>query len=120
MEGGQAWSELLGQVATSFPQRHRTTTWIVGDGDQVFIRSMNAPPRGSVAVSPPGTGQVIAAGTAYDVMFTDMFTDANDDLGRVDAAYPAKYGRYASTVDHLSGIGADASLGCVGTDDSVT
>jgi hypothetical protein len=86
--------------------RHRTTIWIVGDGERIFIRSTNGRTaawfRGAIAT---GTGQVIAAGTAYDV----VFTEADDDLGRVDAAYRAKYGRYASIVDHLEEAGPRAA-----------
>jgi hypothetical protein len=79
--------------------RPPTTIWVVGDGDRVFIRSTN----GRTAAwfrtaSTTGGGQIVAAGTRYDV----VFTEADDvDLAAVDAAYRAKYGRYASIVDHL-------------------
>jgi hypothetical protein len=73
--------------------------WIVGDGDRVFIRSTNGRTadwfRGAIAT---GTGQVLARGTTYGVVFTKA---ESSDLVRVDAAYRRKYGAYASIVDHL-------------------
>jgi len=79
--------------------RPATTIWIVGDAGRVFIRSTNGPTagwyRGAVA---NGSGQIVVAGTAYDVGFVKV---ADDDLPLVDRAYRAKYGRYASIVDHL-------------------
>ena len=87
--------------------RRPTTIWIVRDGDRVFVRSTNGRTagwfRGALAT---GAGQIIARGTAYDV----AFTEADDlDLTRVDAAYRAKYGRYASIVDHLEEDGPRAA-----------
>ena len=83
------------------------TIWVVGDRDRIFIRSTNGRTadwfRGAIAA---GTGQIVARGTAYDV----AFTEADDgDLAAVDAAYRAKYGRYASIVDHLQGGGPRAA-----------
>jgi hypothetical protein len=80
--------------------RRPTTIWIVRDGERVFIRSTNG--RGADwfrRATDTGTGQIIAAGNTYDVAFTEV-TDAGD-LGAVDAGYRAKYGHYASIVDHL-------------------
>ncbi|GAA3817218.1 DUF2255 family protein [Cellulomonas soli] len=90
------------QVVTRRPDgtlRSPTIIWIVGDGDRVFVRSTNGRGagwfRGAIAT---GTGQILARGTAYDV----TFTEADDaDLTLVDAGYRAKYGHYASIVDHL-------------------
>jgi hypothetical protein len=83
------------------------TIWVVSDRDRIFIRSTNGRTadwfRGAIAT---GTGQIVARGTAYDV----AFTEADDgDLAAVDAAYRAKYGRYASIVDHLEGDGPRAA-----------
>jgi hypothetical protein len=79
--------------------RRPTTIWVVGDGDRVFIRSTNGRTaawfRAAIA---SGSGQIVAGRRTYDV----AFTEADDgDLATVDAAYRAKYGRYASIVDHL-------------------
>ena len=79
---------------------HRPMTiWIVGDGNRVFIRSTNGRTahwfRRAIAT---GTGQIVAAGSAHPVTFTEA---AETDLLAVDVAYRQKYGRYASIVDHL-------------------
>ena len=79
--------------------RRPRTIWTVGDGHRVFIRSTNGPTadwyRWATAT---GTGQVRAAGKIYDI----TFIQANDaDLTIVDRAFRAKYGHYASIVDHL-------------------
>jgi hypothetical protein len=44
-------------------------------------------------------GRIRAGGTAYDVRFTEVRDE--DDLEAADSAYRAKYGHYASIVDHL-------------------
>jgi hypothetical protein len=76
--------------------------WIVGDGDRVFIRSTNGRTADWFrAATATGSGQVIARGTTYDVVFTEVTGDA--DLARVDAGYRRKYGQYPSIVDHLEG-----------------
>jgi hypothetical protein len=80
--------------------RRPRTIWIVRNDRRVFIRSTNGPTadwyRGALAT---GTGQIIAGGTPYDVKFVGT---NDDDLTLVDRAYRAKYGRYASIVDHLA------------------
>lgn len=79
--------------------RRPVTIWVVGDGSRVFIRSTNGRTaawfRWALAT---GTGRLVAGGTAHEVEFSEA---AEDDLDRVDAAYRAKYARYASIVDHL-------------------
>ncbi|HEY5879167.1 MAG TPA: DUF2255 family protein [Nakamurella sp.] len=79
--------------------RRPTTIWIVGDGDRVFVRSTNGPTAGwyreAIATD---AGQIVVAGTAYDVGFVKV---EDDELMLVDRAYRAKYGRYASIVDYL-------------------
>jgi hypothetical protein len=87
--------------------RSPTTIWIVRDCDRVFIRSTNGRTaawfRAAIAT---GRGQIVADGTAHDVTFTEA---DDDDLATVDAAYRAKYGRYASIVDHLEEDGPRAA-----------
>jgi hypothetical protein len=77
--------------------------WIVGSGNRVFVRSTNGRSadwfRHAIAT---GSMQVIAGGTTYDVLITEVDGDA---LKIVDAAYRNKYGRYRSIVDHLEGEG---------------
>jgi hypothetical protein len=76
------------------------TIWVTRDGARVFIRSTNG--RGADwfrAATATRTGQLIAGGRTYEVVF-DEVEDAGD-LPAVDAGYRAKYGQYASIVDHL-------------------
>ena len=84
--------------------RRPRTIWIVGDGDRVFIRSTNGRGadwfRGALAA---GAGQLRSRGTAYDVRFTEVGDEV--DLAAADAGYRAKYGHYASIVDHLEEAG---------------
>jgi hypothetical protein len=47
-----------------------------------------------------GTGQLVARGTTYEVVFTEA---QDGDLARVDAAYRRKHGAYPSIVDPLEG-----------------
>ena len=98
------------QVAPRRPDgtlRRPTTIWVVGDGDDVFVRSTNGRGaawfRGAIA---SGAGQILARGTAVEVTFTEADDDA---LPRVGAAYRAKYGSYASIVDHLEEDGPRAA-----------
>jgi hypothetical protein len=87
--------------------RSPTTIWVVGDGDRIFIRSTNGRTAAWFrAAIGSGSGQIVAHGTAYDVVFTEA---DDDDLAAVDAAYRAKYGRYASIVDHLEEDGPRAA-----------
>jgi len=79
--------------------RRPTTIWIVRDGADVFVRSANGPTaawfRAAIATR---NGQIVARQNTFDVTFADA---QDQDLVRVDAAYRAKYGQYASIVDHL-------------------
>ena len=98
------------EVVTRRPDgtsRRPTIIWVVGDGDDVFIRSTNGRGaawfRGAIAGD---NGQILARGTVFEV----TFTQADDgDLPRIDAAYRAKYGQYASIVDHLEEDGPRAA-----------
>ncbi|MEV4236194.1 DUF2255 family protein [Nocardia sp. NPDC050408] len=78
------------------------TIWAVRDGDDVYIRSVNGP----TAAWYRGTrsrhkGHLQAPGVDADVTFTDVDGAIND---RVDAAYRAKYRRYAaSIIDAITG-----------------
>jgi hypothetical protein len=82
--------------------------WIVRDEARVFVRSTNG--RGADwfrSATASGAGQIIARGTAYDVLFTEVHDEA--DLAAADAGYRAKYGHYASIVDHLEEDGPRAA-----------
>lgn len=95
-----AGAEEIG-IATRRPDgtlRRPRIIWVVGDGDRLFVRSTNGRAadwfRGALSSM---SGQLLAGG-AFDVVFTEA---ADADLPVVDAAYRAKYGRYAGIVDHL-------------------
>lgn len=98
------------QVSTRRPDgslRRPTTIWVVGHGDRVFIRSTNGRDAAwfRAAVAAVG-GRLTSRGTSHDVRFTEV---TGPDLDLVDAGYRAKYGRYASIVDHLEGPGPRAA-----------
>jgi hypothetical protein len=87
--------------------RKPRTIWIVSDGDRVFIRSTNGRTADWFrAAITAGHGQIIAHSRTYDVAFRET---EDGDLARVDAAYRAKYGQYASIVDHLEQAGPRAA-----------
>jgi hypothetical protein len=72
------------------------TIWVVRDGDDLYVRSVNGP----TAAWYRGTrerraGHIQAGGVDQDV----TFVNAGHDLdGQIDAAYRAKYGRYAAYI----------------------
>ena len=87
--------------------RRPTIIWIVRDGPDVFVRSTNG--RGAAwfrSAIASGSRQIVARGNAFEVTFTEA---DDDDLPRVGAAYRAKYGSYASIVDHLEEDGPRAA-----------
>lgn len=87
--------------------RRPRTIWVVGVGSKVFVRSTNGRTadwfRWALAT---GTGRLVAGRRSADVVFVEA---AESDLAGVDAAYRAKYGSYASIVEHLVGPGPRAA-----------
>ena len=82
--------------------------WVVTTGQRVFIRSTNGVTADWYrAAQASSAGQLTAHGKAYDVTFTHVGDEP--DLAAADAAYRAKYGHYASIVDHLEGPGPRAA-----------
>ena len=74
----------------------RRTIWVVRDGDDLYVRSVNGP----TAAWYRGTrerreGHIQAGGIDSNVTFVDADHDLDD---RIDAAYRAKYGRYAAYI----------------------
>jgi hypothetical protein len=72
------------------------TVWVVRHGDDLYVRSV----RGRSGHWFRGTqerheGRIRAGGVQHDVAFVDAAQDINDDI---DAAYRAKYRRYAGSV----------------------
>ncbi|MBT0773977.1 DUF2255 family protein [Kineosporia sp. J2-2] len=98
------------QIVTRRPDgtlRRPRIIWIVRAGDRVFVRSTKGRGadwfRGAVAT---GAGQIVAGGVTHDVIFAEA---GAPDLPQVGAAYRAKYGHYASIVDHLEEPGPRAA-----------
>ena len=115
-----AWtSDELGNIAGTdelrIASRRRDSTlnspriiWVVRLGDDLYVRSVN----GRDSAWFRGTqvrheGHIQAGGVSKDV----TFTDPGDDLGeQIDAAYRAKYRRYAaSIIDHITSPQARAA-----------
>jgi hypothetical protein len=76
--------------------RHPVTIWVVRHGDDLYIRSVN----GRTASWFRGTqvrheGRIWVGGVEKDVTFVDAGHNITDQL---DAAYRAKYRRYAASI----------------------
>jgi hypothetical protein len=81
--------------------RDPVTIWVVRDGDDLYVRSVNGPTaawfRGTQARH---EGHVSAGGVEKDVAFEDTGGDVDD---RLDAAYRSKYRRYSeNTLRHIT------------------
>ena len=87
------------QIASIQPDgtlRKPVTIWVVRDGEDLYVRSV----RGRSAQWFRGTqerheGRIRAGGVQYDVTFVDADHDIDE---QVDAAYRAKYRRYAGSI----------------------
>ena len=76
--------------------RKPVTIWVVRHDDSLYVRSV----RGPTAAWFRGTqerheGRILAGGVEKDVTFVDADHDIDDE---VDAAYRAKYRRYAGSI----------------------
>jgi len=78
--------------------RKPRTIWVVRVEDNLYVRSVRG--RGSDwfrGVQTRHEGHIQAGGVEKDVTFVEV--DADDDInGRIDAAYRAKYRRYAENI----------------------
>ena len=76
--------------------RNPVTIWVVRLGDDLYVRSVygrtSAWFRGTQARH---EGHIRAGGVDKDVIFVDAGSDLND---QIDAAYRAKYRRYAASI----------------------
>jgi len=76
--------------------RKPVTIWVVRDGDSLHVRSVKGPTaawfRGS---QERHEGRIRAGGVEKDVTFVDADHNIDDE---VDAAYRAKYRRYAGSI----------------------
>jgi hypothetical protein len=88
--------------------RDAVTIWVVRLGDDLYVRSVN----GCASAWFRGTqdrheGHVQAGGVEKDVILAQPDGDIEDEL---DAAYRAKYRRYAaSIIDHITSADARAA-----------
>ena len=87
--------------------RAPTTIWAVRAGDELYVRAAYGPGTGWHRVArASGHGHIKAGDVERDV----TIEDADDGVfDAVDAAYRAKYGRYASIVDGITNDRARAT-----------
>jgi hypothetical protein len=72
------------------------TIWVVRHGDDLYVRSINGRSAGWFrGTQARHEGHIQAGGADKDVRFVDADHDIDDEL---DAAYRAKYGRYAANI----------------------
>jgi hypothetical protein len=87
--------------------RGPVTIWVVRDGEELYVRSVN----GAGAAWFRGTrarheGHIKAGGVEKDVTFVDVDRDIDD---RIDAAYRTKYRRYAASIGTITSPEARAT-----------
>ena len=93
---GRAEEVQIATVRRDGTMRKPVTVWLVRHGDDLFARSV----RGRSGHWFRGTqerheGRIRAGGIQQDITFVDADHDVNDE---VDAAYRAKYRRYAGSI----------------------
>jgi len=90
--------------------RHPVTIWVVRDGDDIYVRSVNGRTAAWFrAAQARHEGHIEAGGIEKDVTFVDVDT-ADDVEKQIDSAYRGKYRRYAaSTVNTTLTVEARAA-----------
>ena len=93
---GTAEEVQITSVRSDGTLRKPVTVWAVRHGDDIYVRSV----RGRSGLWFRGTqerheGRVRAGGAQQDVTFVDADHDIDDEI---DAAYRAKYRRYAGSI----------------------
>jgi len=93
---GRAEEVQIASVRSDGTLRKPVTVWAVRHGDDIYVRSV----RGRSGLWFRGTqerheGRVRAGGAQQDVTFVDADHEIDDEI---DAAYRAKYGRYAGSI----------------------
>ena len=80
--------------------------WVVRDGDSFYLRSVNGPEAAWYrGVQSRHAGVVTVGRLGRDVTFVEVGNHVGDDTGlddRLDAAYRAKYGRWAGPVTRIT------------------
>jgi len=76
--------------------RKPVTIWVVRDGDNLYVRSVKGPTSAWFRGTREGhEGRIRAGSVEKDVTFADADHGVDDE---VDAAYRAKYRRYAGSI----------------------
>src|SRR5205809_7559464 len=93
---GAAEELKIASVSRDGRRRNQVTIWVVRHGDDLYVRSVN----GRAGVWFRGAqvrheGRIWAGGVEKDVTFVDADPGIND---QIDAAYRAKYRRYAESI----------------------
>jgi len=93
---GRAEEVQIASVRSDAALRKPVTVWVVRHGDDLYVRSVRGR-SGSWfrGVQEKHEGRIRAGGVQQDVTFVEADHDINDD---VDAAYQAKYRRYAGSI----------------------
>ncbi|TMD91950.1 MAG: DUF2255 family protein [Chloroflexi bacterium] len=93
---GRAEEVQIASVRSDATLRKPVTVWVVRHGDDLYVRSVRGP-SGSWfrGVQEKHEGRIRAGGVQQDVTFVEADHDINDE---VDAAYQAKYRRYAGSI----------------------
>ena len=93
---GRAEEVQIASVRSDATLRKPVTVWVVRHGDDLYVRSVRGR-SGSWfrGVQEKHEGRIWAGGVQHDVTFVEADHDINDE---VDAAYQAKYRRYAGSI----------------------
>ena len=98
---GKAEELLIASLRKDGTLRKPTIIWVVRFGDDLYVRSVNG--RGSAwfrGVQSRHEGQIRAGGVVKDVSFVEEPDPVIND--QIDAAYAAKYRRYASILPSIN------------------
>lgn len=98
---GKAEELLIASLRKDGTLRKPTIIWVVRVGDDLYVRSVNG--RGSAwfrGVQSRHEGQIRAGGVVKDVSFVEEPDPVIND--QIDAAYAAKYRRYASILPSIN------------------
>ena len=91
----------LASVSRDGTLRKPVTIWVVRDGDDLYVRSVNGPTAAWFrAAQARHESRILAGGVKKDV----TFVDADDELDdQIDGAYRTKYDRYSeNTISRIT------------------
>ena len=94
---GKAEELQIASLRTDDALRKPVTIWVVRVGDDLFVRSVHGRTSGWFRdVQTRYEGQIRAGGVVKDVSFVEESDNAIQE--QIDAAYRAKYRRYAASI----------------------